>query len=46
MVGNVIQSQFEAGAYPSAAALSITLMVVIIAMVAVYVRRVGTEDLL
>ncbi len=46
MTGNVIQAQYEAGAYPSMAALSVTLMVLIIVMVAVYIRRAGTEELL
>jgi spermidine/putrescine transport system permease protein len=46
MIGNEIQDLFAAGAYPVAAALSVTLMVVIVAMVMVYVRRAGTEDLL
>ncbi|MBC7761711.1 MAG: ABC transporter permease, partial [Candidatus Saccharibacteria bacterium] len=32
--------------YPAAASLSIILMVVILAIVTVYVRRSGTEDLL
>ena len=45
MVGNEIQDLFSAGAYPVAAALSVTLMVVIVALVFVYVRRSGTEDL-
>jgi len=46
MIGNRIQGQFEAGAYPTAAALSVTLMVLIVGMVIVYIRRAGTEDLL
>jgi spermidine/putrescine transport system permease protein len=45
MVGNEIQDLFAAGAYPIAAALSVTLMVVIVTMVFVYVRRAGTEEL-
>ncbi|HEX6247230.1 MAG TPA: ABC transporter permease [Nocardioidaceae bacterium] len=45
MVGNEIQDLFAAGSYPIAAALSVTLMVTVIAMVAVYVRRSGTEEL-
>ena len=47
MIGNVIQDLFtDAGDYPAAAALSMTLMILITAMVFVYIRRVGTEDLL
>src|SRR5580765_5053360 len=46
MIGNVIQSKFlELTDYPSAAALSLLLMVVILGMVAVYVRILGTEKL-
>ena len=48
MVGNVIESQFfkVLGGFPVAAALSFTLMAVILALVFVYVRRYGTEELL
>jgi spermidine/putrescine transport system permease protein len=46
MIGNVIQSKFlELTDYPSAAALSLLLMAVILVMVAVYVRILGTEKL-
>lgn len=45
MIGNEIQDLFAAGSYPVAAALSVTLMAVIVSMVAVYVRRSGTEEL-
>jgi spermidine/putrescine transport system permease protein len=45
MVGNEIQALFGAGDYPTASALSVALMVAIVVMVAVYVRRAGTEDL-
>ena len=47
MVGNVIESQFfrVPGGYPIAAALSFTLMAMILALVFVYVRRFGTEEL-
>jgi spermidine/putrescine transport system permease protein len=45
MIGNEIQDLFAAGAYPEAAALSVTLMVVIVTLVALYMRRAGTEDL-
>ncbi|WP_243057304.1 ABC transporter permease [Nocardioides sp. SR21] len=47
MVGGVIQSLFtDANDYPTAAALSVIMMVGIVAMVLVYVRRAGTEELL
>ena len=47
MVGTKIQGLFtNANDYPTAAALSVILMVLIVAMVLVYVRRAGTEDLL
>jgi spermidine/putrescine transport system permease protein len=47
MIGGVINQQFtRAHDYPAAAALSMILMFVIIAMVLVYVRRAGTEELL
>jgi spermidine/putrescine transport system permease protein len=46
MIGNVIQNLFEGGSYPEAAALSVTLMAVIVVMVLVYIRRAGTEELL
>jgi spermidine/putrescine transport system permease protein len=47
MIGNVIESNFLVlQNYPTAAAMSIVLMVVILALVGVYVRRSGTEDLL
>ncbi len=47
VIGNVIQSQFtDANNLPVAAALSVLLSVLIVAMVLVYVRRAGTEELL
>jgi spermidine/putrescine transport system permease protein len=47
MIGSVIQSQFtDANNYPIAAALSVVLMALILALVLVYVRRAGTEELL
>jgi spermidine/putrescine transport system permease protein len=47
MVGNVIQNLFtQANDYPAAGALSMILMVLIVAMVLFYVRRAGTEELL
>jgi spermidine/putrescine transport system permease protein len=46
MIGNVIQSKFLALIdYPSAAALSFVLMAIIVAMIAVYARIVGSERL-
>jgi spermidine/putrescine transport system permease protein len=46
MIGNVIQSRFlENNDYPTAAALSFILMAAILAMVAVYARILGTEEL-
>ena len=45
MVGNEIQDLFAAGDYPTASALSVTLMAAIVVLVFVYVRRSGTEDL-
>ncbi|MEU7185473.1 ABC transporter permease [Streptomyces sp. NPDC045369] len=46
MIGNVIQSQFlRVLDYPTAAALSFILMAAILAMVAFYIRKSGTEDL-
>ena len=46
MIGNVIQSRFlELGDYPAAASLSFTLMAVILVLIAIYARVVGTEKL-
>ena len=46
MIGNVIQSRFlEVTDYPTAAALSVVLMAIILVMVAAYARMVGTEAL-
>ncbi|MEZ5092211.1 ABC transporter permease [Nocardioides sp.] len=47
VIGSVIQSLFtDANDYPAAGALSVMLMLMIIAMVLFYVRRAGTEELL
>ena len=48
MIGNVIESQFfrVVDGYPTAAALSFTLMAAILALVFLYVRKYGTEELL
>jgi spermidine/putrescine transport system permease protein len=47
MIGNVIDNLFlEQLDYPIAAACSVVLMLAIVAMVLVYVRRAGTEELL
>jgi spermidine/putrescine transport system permease protein len=46
MIGNVIQSKFlELTDYPAAASMSFVLMAVILVMVALYARAVGTEKL-
>ena len=46
MIGNVIQSRFlDNNDYPTAAALSFILMAAILAMVAIYARILGTEEL-
>ena len=46
MIGNVIQSKFlELTDYPAAGALSLLLVVAILALVAAYVRAVGTDKL-
>lgn len=47
MIGNVIDSRFlRVVDYPTAAALSFTLMVAILLLIIPYVRKVGTEDLI
>jgi spermidine/putrescine transport system permease protein len=47
MIGQVVAGQFlRVLDYPTAAALSVVLMLTIVAMVTVYVRRTGTEELL
>ncbi|MGH3329527.1 MAG: ABC transporter permease [Streptomycetales bacterium] len=46
MIGNVIEGQFlRVLDYPTAAALSFTLMAAIVLLVTLYVRRAGTEEL-
>ncbi len=46
MVGNVIDSRFlKVVDYPTAAVLSVTLMASILLLVAFYIRRAGTEEL-
>ncbi|MYW03999.1 ABC transporter permease subunit [Streptomyces sp. SID3343] len=46
MAGNVIQTQFlRVLDYPTAAALSFILMLLIVLMVSAYIRKAGTEDL-
>jgi spermidine/putrescine transport system permease protein len=46
MIGNVIESTFlDQQDYPTAAALSVTLMATIVLLVSIYVRRAGTEEL-
>jgi spermidine/putrescine transport system permease protein len=47
MIGNVIESRFLVVLdYPTAAALSLTLMLVILVLVVAYTRRAGTEELI
>jgi len=47
MIGNVIDSRFfRVVDYPTAAALSVLLMAAILVLVAAYVRRTGTDELL
>lgn len=46
MIGNVVESRFfRVVDYPTAAALSFLLMAAILAVVMVYIRRAGTEEL-
>lgn len=47
MIGQVIDSRFfKVSDYPTAAALSFVLMMAILVLVAAYIRRAGTEELL
>lgn len=47
MIGQVIDSRFfKVSDYPTAAALSVVLMLAILVLVSAYVRRSGTEELL
>ena len=46
MIGNVIESRyFRIVDYPTAAALSFTLMAAILILVILYIRKAGTEEL-
>ena len=46
MIGNVIESRyFKIVDYPTAAALSFTLMTAILILVTIYIRKAGTEEL-
>jgi spermidine/putrescine transport system permease protein len=46
MIGNVIESRFFAVVdYPTAAALSFTLMATILILVTLYIRKSGTDEL-
>jgi spermidine/putrescine transport system permease protein len=46
MLGNIIESRFFAIVdYPTAAALSFTLMAAILVLVTLYIRKAGTEEL-
>jgi spermidine/putrescine transport system permease protein len=47
MIGNMVEADFLQNLrYPTASALSVLLMAVILVIVSVYVKRSGTEDLL
>lgn len=47
MIGNVVEANYlKINDYPSASALSVLLMLAILALVTFYVKRSGTEDLL
>nr|BFE34545.1 ABC transporter permease subunit [Actinomadura rugatobispora] len=47
MIGNVIQSEyFDSGAYPTASALSFTLMAILLLGIFAYARAAGTRDVL
>ena len=47
MIGNVVEANyFRIQDYPTASALSVLLMAVIVILVSVYVRKSGTEELL
>jgi len=45
MIGNVIESRYFSRDYPTAAALSFTLMAAILILVTLYIRKAGTEEL-
>jgi spermidine/putrescine transport system permease protein len=46
MIGNVIEYRFfKIVDYPTAAALSFTLMAAILVLVTVYIRKAGTDEL-
>jgi spermidine/putrescine transport system permease protein len=46
VIGNVVQTQFlERNDYPTAAAISFVLMAIIVALVLVYAKFLGTEDI-
>jgi spermidine/putrescine transport system permease protein len=47
MLGNVIEARFfKIVDYPTAAALSFTLMAATLILVTFYIRRAGTEELI
>jgi spermidine/putrescine transport system permease protein len=47
MMGNVVESKFLSIIdYPSAASISLTLMLAIVVAVVLYVRSVGSEELI
>jgi spermidine/putrescine transport system permease protein len=46
MIGNVVQDQFlRQNNYPVAAALSFVFMAIVMVIVVVYARLLGTEDI-
>ena len=45
MIGNVIESRYFSRDYPTAAALSFSLMAAILILVTLYIRKAGTEEL-
>ena len=45
MIGNVIQSKFLVfNDYPTASALSFTLMAIMLVLISIYARILGTEE--
>lgn len=46
MLGNIIEAEYKNFNYPVASALSVSLMALILILITLYVRKVGSEDLL
>ncbi len=46
MLGNIIEAEYKNFNYPVASALSVGLMALILILITLYVRKVGSEDLL